>query len=195
MVGLVEGIIYAHKAGLNVESYLNAISTGAAGSKSLDLYGSRILKRDFEAGFYSPLLSSLLAEYECHLSQRGKWSGPSCSTSEGLGLNFILPPESCMWEGYSSSLLISLSSENLSFMVGSSSPGQIKQKRCYHVVLTTAGQSGDYTLEIYELTVIFQVIIVLQLKDAEMYGAGVGLDGGVRDTKIYAAVTQLLINF
>nr|XP_034918163.1 probable 3-hydroxyisobutyrate dehydrogenase-like 1, mitochondrial isoform X1 [Populus alba] len=52
MVGLVEGIIYAHKAGLNVESYLNAISTGAAGSKSLDLYGSRILKRDFEAGFY-----------------------------------------------------------------------------------------------------------------------------------------------
>ncbi|KAJ6435458.1 hypothetical protein OIU84_000610 [Salix udensis] len=52
MVGLVEGIIYAHKSGLNVESYLNAISTGAAGSKSLDLYGSRILKRDFEAGFY-----------------------------------------------------------------------------------------------------------------------------------------------
>ncbi|KAF9662587.1 hypothetical protein SADUNF_Sadunf18G0069700 [Salix dunnii] len=52
MVGLVEGIIYAHKAGLNVESYLNAISTGAAGSKSLDLHGSRILKRDFEAGFY-----------------------------------------------------------------------------------------------------------------------------------------------
>lgn len=52
MVGLVEGIIYAHKAGLDVGSYLNAISTGAAGSKSLDLYGNRILKRDFEAGFY-----------------------------------------------------------------------------------------------------------------------------------------------
>lgn len=52
MVGLVEGIVYAHKAGLDVGLYLNAISTGAAGSKSLDLYGSRILKRDFEAGFY-----------------------------------------------------------------------------------------------------------------------------------------------
>lgn len=52
MVGLVEGIVYAYKAGLNVEQYLNAISTGAAGSKSLDLYGARILKRDFEAGFY-----------------------------------------------------------------------------------------------------------------------------------------------
>lgn len=52
MVGLCEGLIYAHKAGLDLDSYLNAISTGAAGSKSLDLYGSRILKRDFEAGFY-----------------------------------------------------------------------------------------------------------------------------------------------
>ncbi|KAH9801032.1 putative 3-hydroxyisobutyrate dehydrogenase-like 1 [Citrus sinensis] len=52
MVGLVEGMVYAHKAGLNVELFLNAISTGAAGSKSLDLHGSRILKRDFEPGFF-----------------------------------------------------------------------------------------------------------------------------------------------
>lgn len=52
MVGLVEGMIYAHKAGLDVSLFLNAISTGAAGSKSLDLYGSRILQRDFEPGFF-----------------------------------------------------------------------------------------------------------------------------------------------
>ncbi|BAT72874.1 hypothetical protein LR48_Vigan11g087400 [Vigna angularis] len=52
MVGLVEGMVYAHKAGLDVGLYLEAISTGAAGSKSLDLYGKRILKRDFEAGFF-----------------------------------------------------------------------------------------------------------------------------------------------
>ncbi|KAL3642941.1 hypothetical protein CASFOL_013756 [Castilleja foliolosa] len=52
MVGLCEGLIFAHKAGLDLADYLNAISTGAAGSKSLDLYGDRILKRDFEAGFY-----------------------------------------------------------------------------------------------------------------------------------------------
>lgn len=52
MVGLVEGMVYAHKSGLDVALYLNAISAGAAGSKSLDLYGSRILRRDFEAGFY-----------------------------------------------------------------------------------------------------------------------------------------------
>ncbi|OWM84503.1 hypothetical protein CDL15_Pgr000943 [Punica granatum] len=52
MVGLIEGMIYAHKAGLDVGSWLSAISTGAAGSKSLDLYGARILKRDFDPGFY-----------------------------------------------------------------------------------------------------------------------------------------------
>ncbi|XP_076911468.1 putative 3-hydroxyisobutyrate dehydrogenase-like 1, mitochondrial [Bidens hawaiensis] len=52
MVGLIEGLIYAHKAGLDLALYLDAISTGAAGSKSLDLYGQRILKRDFEAGFF-----------------------------------------------------------------------------------------------------------------------------------------------
>ncbi|XP_020215786.1 probable 3-hydroxyisobutyrate dehydrogenase-like 1, mitochondrial [Cajanus cajan] len=52
MVGLVEGMVYAHKAGLDVGLYLEAISTGAAGSRSLDLYGKRILKRDLQAGFY-----------------------------------------------------------------------------------------------------------------------------------------------
>lgn len=52
MVGLIEGLVYASKSGLNLNDYLNAISSGAAGSKSLELYGQRILKRDFEAGFY-----------------------------------------------------------------------------------------------------------------------------------------------
>lgn len=45
-------MIYAHKAGLELSLYLDAISTGAAGSKSIDLYGTRILNRDFEAGFF-----------------------------------------------------------------------------------------------------------------------------------------------
>lgn len=52
MLGLVEGLIYAYKAGLDVKKFLEAISTGAAGSKSIDLYGDRILKRDFDPGFY-----------------------------------------------------------------------------------------------------------------------------------------------
>ncbi|KAL0921017.1 hypothetical protein M5K25_008042 [Dendrobium thyrsiflorum] len=52
MVGLVEGMVYAHKAGLDVGKWVEAISTGAAGSKSLEFYGKRILERDMEAGFY-----------------------------------------------------------------------------------------------------------------------------------------------
>ncbi|CAH9131262.1 unnamed protein product [Cuscuta epithymum] len=52
MVGLCEGLIYAHKAGLDLDLYLNAISMGAAGSKSLDLYGRRIVSRDMDPGFY-----------------------------------------------------------------------------------------------------------------------------------------------
>ncbi|KAL1210674.1 putative 3-hydroxyisobutyrate dehydrogenase-like 1 [Cardamine amara subsp. amara] len=52
MLGLVEGLIYAYKAGLDVKKFLEAISSGAAGSKSIDLYGDRILKRDLDPGFY-----------------------------------------------------------------------------------------------------------------------------------------------
>ncbi|KAK9705912.1 hypothetical protein RND81_07G091300 [Saponaria officinalis] len=52
MVGLVEGMVYAHKAGLNLGLFLEAISKGAAGSRSLELYGGRILSRNFEPGFY-----------------------------------------------------------------------------------------------------------------------------------------------
>ncbi|PRQ46712.1 putative 2-hydroxy-3-oxopropionate reductase [Rosa chinensis] len=52
MLGLVEGMVFAHKAGLDVGLFLKAISVGAAGSRSLDLHGAKILKRDFEPGFY-----------------------------------------------------------------------------------------------------------------------------------------------
>jgi 3-hydroxyisobutyrate dehydrogenase len=44
--------LYAYKAGLDVETVLRSVSVGAAGSKSLDIYGPRLLKRDFEPGFY-----------------------------------------------------------------------------------------------------------------------------------------------
>eukprot|EP00252_Welwitschia_mirabilis_P027995 TRINITY_DN989_c0_g1_i2.p1 TRINITY_DN989_c0_g1~~TRINITY_DN989_c0_g1_i2.p1 ORF type:complete len:301 (-),score=59.36 TRINITY_DN989_c0_g1_i2:203-1105(-) len=52
MVGLIEGMVYACKAGLDVERYIKAIATGAAGSRSLDLYAERILKKDFDPGFF-----------------------------------------------------------------------------------------------------------------------------------------------
>jgi 3-hydroxyisobutyrate dehydrogenase-like beta-hydroxyacid dehydrogenase len=52
MIGVVEGLLYAYRAGLDVEKVLTAVSAGAANSFSLQSYGPRILKRDMAPGFY-----------------------------------------------------------------------------------------------------------------------------------------------
>lgn len=52
MIGICEAIVYAEKAGLNPETVLQSISTGAAGSWSLSNLAPRILKGDFAPGFY-----------------------------------------------------------------------------------------------------------------------------------------------
>lgn len=52
MIGLVEGVIYASRAGLDVDQVIKAVRGGAAGSKSLELYAERMQNRDFEPGFY-----------------------------------------------------------------------------------------------------------------------------------------------
>lgn len=52
MIGVCEAIIYAEKAGLDPETVLKSISTGAAGSFSLSNLVPRMLKGDFEPGFY-----------------------------------------------------------------------------------------------------------------------------------------------
>jgi 3-hydroxyisobutyrate dehydrogenase len=52
MIGVCEAIIYAEKAGLNPETVLKSISTGAAGSWSLSNLVPRMLNGDFEPGFY-----------------------------------------------------------------------------------------------------------------------------------------------
>jgi 3-hydroxyisobutyrate dehydrogenase/2-hydroxy-3-oxopropionate reductase len=52
MFGVCEALAYAKKAGLNGEKVLSSISTGAAGSWSLTNLAPRILKEDFEPGFY-----------------------------------------------------------------------------------------------------------------------------------------------
>jgi 3-hydroxyisobutyrate dehydrogenase len=52
MIGVCEGLLYGYKAGLDLETVLKSVAVGAAGSKSLDIYGPRILARNFEPGFY-----------------------------------------------------------------------------------------------------------------------------------------------
>lgn len=52
MIGLCESLIYAHKAGLDADEMIKLLSKGAAGSFSLEKLGPRMLRRDFEPGFY-----------------------------------------------------------------------------------------------------------------------------------------------
>jgi 3-hydroxyisobutyrate dehydrogenase len=52
MIGVTEAIIYAEKAGLNPDTVLKSITSGAAGSWSLSNLVPRMLKGDFDPGFY-----------------------------------------------------------------------------------------------------------------------------------------------
>lgn len=52
MIGVCESLVYAKKAGLDPENVLKSISLGAAGSFSLTHLAPRILKEDYEPGFY-----------------------------------------------------------------------------------------------------------------------------------------------
>ena len=52
MVGVCEALLYGHKAGLDLNTVLKSVSTGAAGSKALEVLAPRILKGDFEPGFF-----------------------------------------------------------------------------------------------------------------------------------------------
>lgn len=51
MLGVMESIVYAEKAGLNPENVLKTITTGAAGSWSLSNLAPRVIGGDFEPGF------------------------------------------------------------------------------------------------------------------------------------------------
>lgn len=52
MIGIAEAMVYARKAGLDPEVVLQSISSGAAGGWSLSNLAPRMLKGDFEPGFY-----------------------------------------------------------------------------------------------------------------------------------------------
>jgi 3-hydroxyisobutyrate dehydrogenase len=52
MIGVCEALLYAYRAGLDVETVLEAVGGGAAGSWSLTNYAPRILRGDFAPGFF-----------------------------------------------------------------------------------------------------------------------------------------------
>jgi len=52
MIGVCEGLLYGYKAGLDLETMLSSISGGAAACWSLDNLAPRVLKRNFDPGFF-----------------------------------------------------------------------------------------------------------------------------------------------
>ena len=52
MVGTCEAMLYAQKAGLDHEQLIDLLSKGAAGSFTLEKLAPRMLKRDFDPGFF-----------------------------------------------------------------------------------------------------------------------------------------------
>jgi 3-hydroxyisobutyrate dehydrogenase len=52
MIGVCEGLLYAHKAGLDLNTVLQSVAPGAAGSWSLSNLGPRIIANNFDPGFY-----------------------------------------------------------------------------------------------------------------------------------------------
>jgi 3-hydroxyisobutyrate dehydrogenase len=52
MIGVCEALLYGYKAGLDLPTVLQSVGGGAAASWSLNNLGPRVIKRDFEPGFF-----------------------------------------------------------------------------------------------------------------------------------------------
>ena len=52
MIGTIESLLYAYKAGNDLDDVINVIGKGAAGCWSINNLGPRIAKEDFEPGFF-----------------------------------------------------------------------------------------------------------------------------------------------
>jgi 3-hydroxyisobutyrate dehydrogenase len=52
MIGVCEALLYAYRAGLNLETVMQSVGPGAAGSWSLANLGPRIINNNFDPGFF-----------------------------------------------------------------------------------------------------------------------------------------------
>jgi 3-hydroxyisobutyrate dehydrogenase len=52
MIGVCEALLYAHRAGLDLNTVMQSVSSGAAGSWSLSNLGPRIIQNNFDPGFF-----------------------------------------------------------------------------------------------------------------------------------------------
>ena len=52
MIGVCEGLLYGYKAGLDLETVMKSVESGAAGSWSLSNLGPRMMANNFDPGFF-----------------------------------------------------------------------------------------------------------------------------------------------
>lgn len=52
MIGVCEALLYAHQAGLDLDTVMQSVASGAAGSWSLSNLGPRIINNNFDPGFF-----------------------------------------------------------------------------------------------------------------------------------------------
>ena len=50
--GVCEALTYAKEKGLDPDTFMRSVATGAAGSRQLDLYGAKIIAGDYAPGFF-----------------------------------------------------------------------------------------------------------------------------------------------
>ena len=64
--GMAEGLLYASKMGLNIDTVIEAIEVGGASSTALSVMGRRVAKGDYEPGFY---IEHFIKDMEIALSE------------------------------------------------------------------------------------------------------------------------------
>jgi 3-hydroxyisobutyrate dehydrogenase len=52
MIGVCEGLLYAYRAGLDLEKFLQSVSTGSAGSWAVSNLAPRMIRNNFDPGFF-----------------------------------------------------------------------------------------------------------------------------------------------
>lgn len=53
LMGLSEGLVFAERAGLDLKQFVEAVRGGAAGSRAMELFGERMIGRDFRPGGFA----------------------------------------------------------------------------------------------------------------------------------------------
>ncbi|KAJ8767552.1 hypothetical protein K2173_017621 [Erythroxylum novogranatense] len=53
LLGLSEGLLFAEKAGVDTKKFMDAVKVGAAGSMAMELFGKRMIGRDFRPGAFA----------------------------------------------------------------------------------------------------------------------------------------------